>query len=131
MKLQNGRQYRYQVRAVQTVGSIPYEGEGAVLTATPQDRTPPTAPRDLKLEKKGGTVLLSWAPNTEGDVAGYNVYRLTSGKPEKINSSTVPESAFTDSRPGADRFVSYQVTAVDKNGNESMPSREQIIILKE
>ncbi len=131
MNLQNGKQYRYQVRAVKTEGTIRYEGEGTVVAATPQDKTPPAAPRDLKLEKKGGVVLLSWTPNTENDVAGYNVYRLTSGKPEKINSSTVPQPAFTDTKPGTDRFVSYQVTAVDRSGNESMPSREQIIILKE
>jgi fibronectin type 3 domain-containing protein len=131
MNLQNGKQYRYEVRAVRTVGNIRYEGEGAAVTATPQDKTPPAAPRDLKLEKEGGAVLLSWTPNTESDVAGYNVYRLTSGKPEKINSSIVPQSAFTDTEPGTDRFVSYQVTAVDRSGNESMPSREQIIILKD
>jgi hypothetical protein len=131
MNLQNGKQYRYQIRTVQTAGNIRYEGEGTAVTATPQDKTPPAAPRDLKLEKKGGAVLLSWAPNTENDIAGYNVYRLTSGKPEKINSSIVPQGAFTDTGPGTDRFVSYQVTAVDRSGNESVPSREQIIILKD
>lgn len=131
MNLQNGKQYRYQVRAVQTAGNTRYEGEGAVVAATPQDKTPPAAPRELKLEKKGGAVFLSWAANTEGDLAGYNVYRLTSGKPEKINTGTVPQPAFTDAGPGTDRFVSYQVTALDRSGNESTPSREQIIILKE
>ncbi len=130
--LQNGKTYKYEVRAVRMEGAAPFEGEGAVISATPMDKTPPAPPAAPKLEKTEGGVLLSWAANTEADLAGYNVYRITAGKPEKVNTSLVPEPEFLDKNPGADlRYVSYYVTAVDMSGNESGPSREQIIILKE
>jgi hypothetical protein len=130
--LRNGKTYKYEVRAVKTEGATPFEGEGAVISATPRKMTPPAPPATPGLEKKDSGVLLSWAPNTESDLAGYNVYRLVAGKGEKINTELVREPRFFDKSPGAGlRYVSYYVTAVDQNGNESGPSREQIIILKE
>ena len=129
---QNGKTYKYEVRAVKMEGTTPLEGEGATILATPRDKTPPAPPATPKLEKQDGGVLLSWAPNTESDLAGYNVYRLAAGKQELVNTSLLPEPRFFDKNPGVDfRYVSYYVTAVDQNGNESGPSREQIIILKE
>jgi predicted small lipoprotein YifL len=130
--LRNGKTYKYEVRAVKMEGTTPFEGEGAAISATPRKTTPPEPPAAPKLDKSDGGVLLSWAPNEESDLAGYNVYRLVAGKTEKINASLVREPRFFDKNPGADlRYVSYYVTAVDGSGNESGPSREQIIILKE
>jgi hypothetical protein len=130
--LQNGKTYKYEVRAVKMEETTPFEGESAVISATPRKTTPPEPPAAPHLEKKDGGVLLSWAPNTESDLAGYNVYRLVAGKTEKINTATLREPRFLDENPGAElRYVSYYVTAVDQSGNESGPSREQVIILKE
>ncbi|OPY70515.1 MAG: Amylopullulanase precursor [Syntrophorhabdaceae bacterium PtaU1.Bin034] len=130
--LRNGTQYKYEVRAVRIENNIPYEGEGTAASATPRDMTPPEPPRGLVLSKKDGGVFLSWTANDENDVAGYNVYRIVAGKPEKANQSPVLDTHFLDAKPGAGlRYVSYHITAVDKSGNESGPSREQIIILKE
>ena len=130
--LQNGKTYKYGVRAVKVEGTRPFEGEGTVILATPRDKTPPAPPATPKLEKSDGGVLLSWAPSPEADLAGYNVYRLAAGKQEKINTSLLQEPEFFDKNPGADlRYVSYYVTAVDVSGNESNPSREQIIVIKE
>jgi fibronectin type 3 domain-containing protein len=130
--LQNGKTYKYEVRAVKMEGTTPFEGEGAAISATPRKTTPPEPPAAPKLDKKDGGVLLSWAPNAENDLAGYNVYRLVAGKTEKINTALLREPLFFDKNPGADlRYVSYCVTAVDEAGNESGPSREQVIILKE
>ncbi len=131
MGLQNGREYRYEVRAVRIYNGIPFEGEGTIIAAVPKDMTPPAPPKDLKLEKKGAGVYLSWAPNTESDVAGYNIYRLRGGKAEKINKDVVKRPSFQDDGTGKERYLSYYVTAVDLPGNESPPSREEIIILKE
>jgi predicted small lipoprotein YifL len=129
---QNGKTYKYEVRAVRMEGTTPFEGEGATIFATPRDKTPPAPPATPMLSMRDGGVFLSWAPSTETDLAGYNVYRLAAGKPEKVNTSLLPEPRFFDKNPGADlRYVSYYVTAVDVSGNESGPSREQIIILKE
>ncbi len=129
--LQNGKQYKYEVRAVRVENGVPYEGEGTVVLATPQKKTPPATPKGLRLEKKDGAVLLLWAASAESDLAGYNVYRVVAGKVKKINADLVKEPRFSDNLPGADRYVSYYVTAVDTYGNESGPSKEEIIILQE
>lgn len=130
-KLKNGTAYKYEVRAVKTVSGVPYEGEGATASATPKNSMPPAPPAGLTLGRKGEAVLLSWTASAEGDVAGYNVYRAVAGKAQKINKELVVEPRFTDEKPGADRYVSYYLTAVDSSGNESRPSKEEIIILKE
>lgn len=129
--LQNGKEYRYEVRAVRVYNGVPFEGEGTTIAAVPMDMTPPGPPKDLKLEKKGVGVYLSWTPNAESDVVGYNAYRLRRGKTEKINKDAIHEARFQDDGPGEERYLSYYVTAVDASGNESGPSREEIIILKE
>lgn len=129
--VQNGVQYKYEVRAVKSAGGIPYEGEGTAVTATPRDRTPPATPGGLKPERKGSGVMLTWIPNSEKDIAGYNVFRVIGNKAQKINREPVPEPQFFDEKPGAERYLSYYVTAVDTNGNESGPSKEEVVILKE
>ncbi len=129
--LVNGKEYKYEVRAVKVEGGVAYEGQGASVSATPRDRTPPAPPSGLKLEKRDGTVSLSWEANKEPDLAGYNVYRVTEGKATRVNTKTAGEPAVVDARPGAAPYVSYYITAVDQSGNESAPSQELTIILKE
>ena len=50
---------------------------------------------------------------------------------EKLNKELLIEPQFFDATPGAQRYVSYYVTAVDRAGNESSPSREIVVVLKE
>ena len=78
--LQNGKQYRYEIRAVRVEGGVAYEGEGVTVLATPKDKTPPMPPTALKLEKKDSGVLATWTTNNEPDIAGYNIYRTDAGK---------------------------------------------------
>ncbi len=68
---------------------------------------------------------LTWAPNIESDLAGYNVFRHEEGaQPVKINSEVVKSPAFRDDKviPGHRYF--YSVSAVDLRGNESGRSTE-------
>lgn len=130
-RVTNGKQYRYEVRAVKMEAQVPYEGRGTTVTATPKHMTPPPAPRDLKATKTGAGVSLAWSPVPQKDVAGYNIYRMAAGKTEKINSALVPGTRYVDEITPAAPYVSYQVTAVDTWGLESARSREEIVILKE
>jgi hypothetical protein len=129
--LENGRRYKYEVRAVRLDNGVAYEGEGATVLGTPLDKTPPTPPTGLKLGKQDSGVLLTWSPNREPDLGGYNIYLVTAGKPLRKNTNRVQEPRFVDEKPGTEAYVSYYVTAVDKAGNESGPSQELTIILKE
>jgi fibronectin type 3 domain-containing protein len=75
---------------------------------------------------------LVWAPNTDADLAGYNVYRHeTGGQPVKINKELVKAPAFRDSDVSAGKTYLYAVSAVDARGNESARSEEASEIVPE
>src|SRR5699024_7490142 len=90
------------------------------------DTTEPAAPTGLKATAGDAAIDLTWEPNDEEDVAGYNVYRAesddvsTDGAP--LNDELLADPEFTDdtAEPGTEYF--YVVTAVDKAGNKSDPS---------
>jgi hypothetical protein len=128
--LTNGQTYLYEVRQVKE-SAQGVEGEGVKASATPKDTTPPAPPMLVKAVKKGNAIELTWEANTEKDLAGYNVYRIMGSKPEKINTAPVKETKYTDTHAPDFRFIAYHVTAVDTAGNESNPSQEAIIMLKE
>jgi len=77
----------------------------------------------------GATLNLkaTWTPNTESDMAGYNLYR-TDGTRTKLNSGLIPHPpslpylfsiTVPDNSAGTATFV---LTAVDTSGNESLDS---------
>lgn len=128
--LTNGQTYVYEVRQVRE-RDPGIEGEGTKVSATPMDKTPPGIPMLVKAEKKGNAIVITWEANTEPDLAGYNVYRIMGSRPVKVNASPVKENKYTDTQAPDYRFIAYHVTAVDTAGNESGPSQEAIIMLKE
>jgi fibronectin type 3 domain-containing protein len=68
---------------------------------------------------------LVWSPDTESDLAGYNLFRRREGEqPVKLNSDPVKSPAYRDTnvQPGKKYF--YSVSAVDERGNESVRSEE-------
>lgn len=129
--LKNGQQYTYEVRKVKVVEKKNWEGEGFRVEATPRDLTPPSVPRGLKAEKRGSIVQVLWLANNEDDIAGYNVYRVIGRSEQKLTRTPVRDTQFIDHSIGQNRYLSYYVTSVDLSGNESEPSREIIIIVKE
>jgi hypothetical protein len=106
------------------------EGEdSAVVEILAHDSFPPAAPSGLQAvfssAPQNSFIDLTWTPNIENDLAGYNVYRhTTNAAPVKINSDLVKTPRFPD--PGIQLGVKYyySVTAVDLRGNESGKSEE-------
>lgn len=129
--VENGKTYTYEVRKVQVKGGIKREGEGVKIAAVPQDRKPPSRVTDLKAEKYDNGVFLTWKANTDQDFGWYNVFRIAAGKAEKLNREPVKENRYIDEKLPDLRYVSYYVTACDASGNESEPSREIVVIVKE
>jgi fibronectin type 3 domain-containing protein len=129
--LENEKTYAYEVRKVQIKDGIKREGEGIKITATPKDLSPPARPAEIKVEKKDNGVFVTWKENTEEDLAGYNIFRISSGKAEKLNKEPLEKNMYFDKDIPDNRYVSYYVTSLDEAGNESEPSREIIIIIKE
>jgi hypothetical protein len=95
------------------------------------DAFPPTVPAGLQAVASGPgeppSVDLVWRPDTDADLAGYNVYRNEEGGPSsKLNSELVKTSAFRNQNVQPGRTYHYSVTAVDLRGNESELSEEAI-----
>ena len=94
-----------------------------------KDIYPPAVPTGLQAVYSGpgqaSFIDLLWAPVTDADLAGYNVYRRESGgRPAKINGDLVKTPAFRDTAVTPEKTYSYSVSAVDERGNESPPSEE-------
>jgi Fibronectin type III domain/Viral BACON domain len=71
-----------------------------------------------------GSATLTWAGNTESDLAGYKVYRGTQSGVygTSIAVGNVTTYQFTNLPPNTTYF--FSVTAIDTAGNESVPSSE-------
>jgi fibronectin type 3 domain-containing protein len=123
--LTNGVTYYYIVTAVDAADPVAYESaNSSEVYAAPTDLAP-SAPTGLVATPGDTIVTLDWDDNTEGDLAGYNIYRsLTSGanftKIENLWSS----SNYTDTGLTNDITYYYVVTAVDSGSNESGYSNE-------
>jgi len=110
-------------------GEVPGD-ESQPVTITTTDVFPPAAPSGLQAAFSGSLqqlfIDLAWTPNSESDLAGYNIYRRRSDEQQfqKMNSTLVKEPAYRDKavQPGTKYF--YAATAVDLRNNESPKSAE-------
>lgn len=127
--------YYYHAVAVTRVhqangSSLEVEGddtpEAKVFAA---DLFPPAVPSDLQAVFSGpgqeSFVDLVWAPVTDADLAGYNIYRHEEGgSPVKLNGELVKAPAYRDENVSSGKTYFYSVSAVDVRGNESAQSEE-------
>lgn len=110
--------------AVQVVGS-----SSPQTSVTAHDVFPPARPNGLEAVASGvgqpPFIDLTWAPNTESDLAGYNVYRHEEGQERvKVNDKLIAAPAFRDAQVQRGHRYFYSVSAVDLRGNESPQSAE-------
>jgi hypothetical protein len=140
-----GKTYSYHITAVREVAGGMYpcgnppkdcasvflvEGDDSPTAKVfADDVFPPAIPSGLQAvfsgEGQKPFIDLLWAPDTEGDLAGYNVYRQVDGDTAtKLNSEPVKTSAYRDSQVQSGKKYFYLVTAVDLRGNESARSEE-------
>jgi hypothetical protein len=128
------QKYEYRITTVTQVDShginTAVEGDDSQPVAVfARDIYPPAQPAGLQavFSSVGQKpfIDLTWAPNLESDLAGYNVFRRVEGAPfEKLNQQLVPTSSFRDETVEAGRKYIYSISAVDLRGNESQPSPE-------
>ena len=126
--VENGREYTYQVQAVSTyaqgkVGS----GLSEAVQARPMDRTAPPVPGKFEGLRTEIGVKLYWEHVESEDLAGYRIYRRTSGesKPTLVGEMPLPLNIFTDAKaPSVPLF--YSISSIDTQNptNESARSSE-------
>ncbi len=93
------------------------------------DTFPPAVPGGLQAVYSGDpqspAVDLTWTPDSDEDLAGYNVFRREgAGEFVQINKGLVKTPAFHDTQVKAGSTLTYAVSAVDARGNESAKSGE-------
>jgi hypothetical protein len=126
--------YDYRITSVTQVHSqgvnVSIEGEDSKpATAFTRDIYPPSEPTGLQavFSSVGQKpfIDLTWAPNMEGDLAGYNVFRsVDGGNPVKLNQKLVTVPSFRDEEVAPGKTYTYSVSAVDLRSNESQRSAE-------
>ncbi|MCG7218206.1 fibronectin type III domain-containing protein [Paenibacillus mucilaginosus] len=109
-------QYSYEVTALDQAGneSVRSNLVTATTTAAP-DLTPPPVPTGLTGSPYDGAVILQWLGVSAPDLAGYNVYM----DGVKINVVTLTSLSLKHTGLTNDTSYVFQVSAVDKAGNES------------
>lgn len=118
------------VVAVPGKPQIEVEGDNTpAIKIFTHDVFPPAVPTDLQAafsgEGQSPFVDLIWAPDTDADLVGYNVFRHEEGgAPVRINSEIVKTPAYRDAQIAAGKKYFYSVSAVDVRGNESARSEE-------
>jgi hypothetical protein len=98
-----------------------FDQYGLVATQT-LDLTYPKAPTGLAAVGSGTSVQITWAPDSEADLQGYNVYQAASaGGPYTRVSVTPSDRTSYYQVPNALPLTTYffEATAVDTSGNES------------
>jgi fibronectin type 3 domain-containing protein len=93
------------------------------------DVFPPAIPSGVQAVASGPGqktfVDLVWAPVTDVDLDGYNVYRREEGAaPVKVNAALLKTPAYRDDAVVSGKTYLYSVSAVDVRGNESARSEE-------
>lgn len=127
--------YRYRAETVTIIDQgakppIQIEGEDtAEVTVFADDVFPPAVPAGLQAVFSGPGqkpfIDLVWAPVTDVDLAGYNVYRHEEGAaPAKINGELLKAPSYRDSDVSSGKTYLYSVSSVDLRGNESAGSEE-------
>ena len=129
------KHYNY-FAAVVTVVSLPgkpeVEVEGndtPIVQVFARDIFPPAVPTGLQAVFSGvgqaPFVDLVWSPDTEADLAGYNIFRHEEGsQPQKLNSEPVKTPAYHDTNVQSGKKYFYSVSAIDERNNESAQSEE-------
>ncbi len=120
--------YYYMVRSVDSPTPPWKESvDSAEVSAAPKKLTPPEKPTGLTVVPGVGRIFLTWNENKERDLDGYHVYRSEkSGRDHaKLTDKLLNRSTYSDETVKPRITYYYVVTAVDKYGNESQPSKEQ------
>jgi len=131
--------YQYVVTAIASTGPPRIESDpSAPATAEFKDLLPPPPPTGLTALVETNAVRLVWDAVDAPDLAGYRIYR-TEGTGEKelkvvgrnslVVQPPLTQTNYTDTGVRAGISYFYEVTSVDKSGNESKPAKTDWVLV--
>jgi hypothetical protein len=129
------KNYQYWITPITQwqLGGRKNETEGRdsqIVSVLTHDVFPPAVPDGLQAVFSGMVqrpgIDLTWTPNIDQDLAGYNVYRRLSREIAfaRISTEPVKTPAFHDENVHPGETYIYSISAVDLRGNESARSAE-------
>ncbi|GHU11245.1 hypothetical protein FACS1894185_4140 [Betaproteobacteria bacterium] len=118
--------YKYSVASVRQANEQESISAQSVVREIEARASAPGAPQNLTLTLTGQGIYASWLPPLASEVDYYNLYRATGTTIADIAGlsplkTRIGSAQALDPNPDANQSV-YVVTAVDKVGNESVPS---------
>lgn len=126
-----GWEQKYEYR-ITTLGEVHADGHSAAVEGEDsppveifaRDIYPPAQPVGLQavFSSVGQKpfIDLTWAPNVEDDLAGYNVFRWVNGsEAKKLNQQLIQTPSYRDENIEPGKTYFYAVSAVDLRANES------------
>ena len=128
--VENGRPYTYQVQAISTSKQGPgISGPmSALVSANPQDRTPPPVPGGVQGIRTDVGIKIFWEHVEASDLAGYRVYRRAEGEGKAlfVGEVKLPYNMFIDAKAPQKKLFFYAVSSIDMQNpaNESAKSAE-------
>ncbi len=134
-----GTVYHYRVLAWDKAGGLVLGEPGSFLTEGVPDLEAPLAPTGVEGWSELAAVEIVWSPNGEADLSGYFVYRTGArpGDPHapprtvKLNEFPLAGTRLRDVEVVAWERYTYTVTAVDHVGNESDPSEDLDVVVRD
>jgi hypothetical protein len=104
--------------AVPAWAALVAAGCGQTSETVEVDTTPPNAPSSLALDPDESSLTISWADNSEADLAGYVLERsMDRGQTwAAVSAAVLTESSYVDALNGR---ADYRVAAVDLSDNQS------------
>jgi hypothetical protein len=123
-------EHRYSVTAVASVGPPRLESEPSQpATVTFRDLIAPPPPASISALVETRSIRVVWDAVDAPDLAGYKLYRAEgSGQTELVEVGKFPiwpqpvnQTNYRDAEPEIGISYRYEVTSVDKSGNESKP----------
>jgi len=122
--------FDYRVTAVANPGPPRIESElSAVATATFKDLLPPASPAGLTALLEPKAVRLVWDAVEAPDLAGYLVFRNEGPIRLQLTNAIIPQTTFRDISIQAGVEYSYEVVAVDKANNRSVPAKTTPVLV--
>lgn len=122
LPLVSDNEYVYCIQAVDNGYNKSPLSDTIIITVP--DVTAPHIVQGLDAEARPNAIAIKWRPSPDADVVGYTIYRSDDSAAQRfrpLNTRPLRELQFTDA--GSSSLLHYYVTATDKSGNVSQPSR--------
>ncbi len=130
--------HQYVITAISSTGPPRIESDpSAPATAEFKDLLPPPPPTGLTALVETKAVRLVWDAVDAPDLAGYRIYRTEgtglqelkiAGKFPLVLNPPLTQTNYTDTTINRGISYFYEVTSVDKSGNESKPAKTDWVL---